>query len=346
MEQLHQNFLKKAQDFAKPDDVDINDSSSELFVPTSPDKFFDKVQDLKIEGTEDVFRVYQINPEEKKTVFVFHHGAGLSGLSYALLSEHLKSLNNNQCGILCYDCRGHGKTHTSNDEDLSLGTLSQDLVNICNALYPDPTTEFILVGHSLGGAIVADVASKQMLKKIFGLIVIDVVEGTALESLVHMQNVLLGRPTSFKSETEAIKWSITSHTIRNIESAKISVPSQLRKISGKTGDRYIWRANLTASEKYWEEWYKGLSDKFLSTKAPKLLIIASPDRLDKPLTIGQMQGKFQMEIFPECGHLMNEDAPDKIAAVLNDFYSRNKVFIPKRFNIPLRPSNRATAPKK
>jgi len=45
-----------------------------------------------------------------------------------------------------------------------------------------------------------------MLKKIFGLIVIDVVEGTALESLVHMQTVLMGRPASFKSEAEAIKW--------------------------------------------------------------------------------------------------------------------------------------------
>jgi len=104
-------------------------------------------------------------------------------------------------------------------------------------------------------------------------------------------------------------------------------------------------------------------------------LLLGPDRLDKPLTIGQMQGnhsilninninnnninnnnfyykkkillgKFQMEIFPECGHLMNEDAPDKLASVLNDFYNRNKVFIPKRFNIPLRPSNRATAPPK
>jgi len=344
MEQLHQNFIRKSGGFASP--PMMRPPSSELFEPTSPDKFFDKVQKLKIEGTEDVFQVYQINPEEKKTVFVFHHGAGLSGLSYALLTQYLKEFNNNQCGILCYDCRGHGQTHTSNDEDLSLGTLSQDLVNICNALYPDPTTEFILVGHSLGGAIVSNVASKQMLKKIFGLIVIDVVEGTALESLVHMQNVLLSRPTSFKSEKEAIEWSITSHTIRNVESAKISVPSQLAKIEGKTGVKYIWRTNLSASEKYWEEWYQGLSEKFLSTKAPKLLFIASPDRLDKPLTIGQMQGKFQMEIFPECGHLMNEDAPDKLATVLNDFYNRNKVFIPKRFNIPLRPSNRATAPQK
>jgi len=46
--------------------------------------------------------------------------------------------------------------------------------------------------------------------------------------------------------------SITSHTIRNVESAKISVPSQLAKIESKTGTKYIWRTNLSASEKYWE----------------------------------------------------------------------------------------------
>ena len=37
-------------------------------------------------------------------------------------------------------------------------------------------------------------------------------------------------------------------------------------------------------------WYAGLSAKFLSVPAAKLLILAGPDRLDKPLMIGQMQG--------------------------------------------------------
>ncbi|KAL6632014.1 hypothetical protein U3516DRAFT_886822 [Neocallimastix sp. 'constans'] len=58
MEQLHQNFLKKSQDFAVPDEIPSSNSGG-LFEPTSPDKFFDKVQDLKIEGTEDIsFYVY------------------------------------------------------------------------------------------------------------------------------------------------------------------------------------------------------------------------------------------------------------------------------------------------
>jgi hypothetical protein len=37
-------------------------------------------------------------------------------------------------------------------------------------------------------------------------------------------------------------------------------------------------------------WFKDLSLKFLSVKAGRLLILAGTDRLDKTLTIGQMQG--------------------------------------------------------
>jgi protein phosphatase methylesterase 1 len=41
---------------------------------------------------------------------------------------------------------------------------------------------------------------------------------------------------------------------------------------------------------YWEGWFKGLSKLFLSTRMPKLLLLAGIDRLDKELTIAQMQG--------------------------------------------------------
>jgi hypothetical protein len=37
-------------------------------------------------------------------------------------------------------------------------------------------------------------------------------------------------------------------------------------------------------------WFDGLSNKFLATRAAKLLILAGTDRLDKPLTIGHIQG--------------------------------------------------------
>ena len=37
-------------------------------------------------------------------------------------------------------------------------------------------------------------------------------------------------------------------------------------------------------------WVKGLSNKFLGSRAGKLLLLAGTDRLDRALMIGQMQG--------------------------------------------------------
>lgn len=88
----------------------------------------------------------------------------------------------------------------------------------------------------------------------------------------------------------------------------------------------------------------GLSKKFLEATGGKLLLLAGTDRLDKELMIGQMQGgskhpyapcsavqglialsagKYQLQVFPEAGHFIQEDQPGKTAMVLADFYRRN-----------------------
>ena len=38
-------------------------------------------------------------------------------------------------------------------------------------------------------------------------------------------------------------------------------------------------------------WFVGLSQQFLASSVPKLLLLAGVDRLDKELTVGQMQGE-------------------------------------------------------
>ncbi|KAM9846232.1 LOW QUALITY PROTEIN: protein phosphatase methylesterase 1 [Aulostomus maculatus] len=87
---------------------------------------------------------------------------------------------------------------------------------------------------------------------------------------------------------------------------------------------FTWRVDLSKTEKYWEGWFKGLSALFLSCPVPKLLLLAGVDRLDKDLTIGQMQGKFQMQVLPQCGHAVHEDAPEKVADALAAFMVRHK----------------------
>lgn len=47
-------------------------------------------------------------------------------------------------------------------------------------------------------------------------------------------------------------------------------------------------------------WYEGLSDAFLGVKVPKVLMLAGTDRLDRTLTIGQMQGRFQLVLLPQA----------------------------------------------
>ena len=47
--------------------------------------------------------------------------------------------------------------------------------------------------------------------------------------------------------------------------------------------------NLSASEKYWQGWFNGMSGLFLSGSTPKLLLLAGPDRLDTELTVAHMQ---------------------------------------------------------
>jgi protein phosphatase methylesterase 1 len=83
-----------------------------------------------------------------------------------------------------------------------------------------------------------------------------------------------------------------------------------------------WRTNLHRTSEYWDEWYRGLSKDFLSVQANKLLILASTDRLDKKLMIGQMQGKFQFEIVQSAGHSVHEDQPKRVALLLWTFLLR------------------------
>ena len=60
----------------------------------------------------------------------------------------------------------------------------------------------------MGGAVAARCAAQlhETLETIVGLIVIDVVEGTAMDALQSMYCVLSSRPKSFPSLKNAIEW--------------------------------------------------------------------------------------------------------------------------------------------
>ncbi|KAK5710745.1 Protein phosphatase methylesterase 1 [Elasticomyces elasticus] len=287
--------------------------------------------DYEDEKQQAQYHVYFTPPTDVKKgpLFVCHHGAGASGLSFALFAQHLRQKLPN-AGLLSLQARGHGSVVMDLDTgkesiDYSLRTLTADALSMITLTQKkvawSQLPPCVLVGHSLGGAIVTQLAADYAIgNAMLGYCVIDVVEGSAMEAMQHMRTYLNSRPTSFDSIDEAIQWHIRSRTLRNSESAHASVPSLFVKTAAGT---YTWRADYEATAPYWEEWFKGMSAKFLAGRGAKELILAGTDRLDRELMIGQMQGKFQLVVVPEAGHFVQEDVPEKTAQLLIDFFKRN-----------------------
>ncbi|GMK55005.1 hypothetical protein CspeluHIS016_0200610 [Cutaneotrichosporon spelunceum] len=300
--------------------------------PLSASEFFMQALEVVPPGRDTTFRAYLSPPtaspapnqRNKQGSYLFcHHGGGAGALGFAPLAKEVLARSGGELGVFAYDARGHGKTRGGNDKDLSLQTLLDDLVAVVEQMWDDPKTApaLILLGHSMGAAPIVHAAPVLQDKgyTIAGVCVLDAVEGTAIESLHLMKAILSKRPTSFPSVAEAIGWHVTSGTIRNETSARVSVPS----LVVPSGNAVVWRTDLLATEPYWEDWYTGLSQKFLAVKCARFLCLARQDRLDRDLMVGQMQGKFQQEVMQDVGHYLHEDDPATLAKTLVTFWRRN-----------------------
>ncbi|KAA0187987.1 Protein phosphatase methylesterase, partial [Fasciolopsis buskii] len=376
------------------------------YEPVRWNEYFNIRDDIELES--GTFRIYRRGVEGPLLFFI--HGGGFSALTWAVLSATITEQVKCQC--LAVDMRGHGDTSCQDDEDLSVDTLSKDVIKIIFAMYPTEAPPIVLVGHSLFYP-----------KTEFEL------RRSALNSLQGMTAFLRSRPQSFYSLSQAIEWSVRSSQLRNLQSARVSFPGQLKRIeTGETATyelesgvaliscsattesrphlsrpgtksegahrlpgmaedemaereeadetisnapggnshssrscelshdtvnhvaqsagppdaltissgspatapsnrvtdatlgaankpQYTWRIDLMRTQQFWHEWFAGLSSLFLSIPEPKLLLLAGVDRLDKELTIGQMQGKFQVRVFPKSGHAVQEDAPDLVGLI-------------------------------
>jgi protein phosphatase methylesterase 1 len=141
------------------------------------------------------------------------HGAGHSAMSFAALAEKLKSKNT----VIAFDFRGHGHHFAENEADLSQASLMNETFEVLN--YVEKTHKnrsIILLGHSMGGSIACKVAYKieqemkdhVLYKAVVALFVIDVVEGTAMEALPFMEQVIHQRPTEFRDQISVIKFGL------------------------------------------------------------------------------------------------------------------------------------------
>jgi protein phosphatase methylesterase 1 len=114
--------LSAADCFQEALQVDLDDSegnsdqSTFRIYYTSPRKTSSKssrMDTLKAEDLDSLSLPDAIESSDTDsiagTVFFFHHGAGYSALSYALVAKHMTELSKGEAGVLAFDCRGHGE---------------------------------------------------------------------------------------------------------------------------------------------------------------------------------------------------------------------------------------------
>lgn len=235
--------------------------------------------------------------------------------------------------VMTYDQRCHGRsTFAGGEEQLSIEVLMRDFLDVLQYAKKElhPESAFFVLGHSLGGAVVARALSsdKAALDRISGVVLLDVVEGTAQLSLQHMSAFLRNRPNTFPEVKDAETWFLRMGGMHSPQGAEVSVPPLLCRSSDPR--LWQWRTDLRKMEGVWDEWFTGLDEAFVSLPCAKMLCTANAERLDKALTVAQMQGKFQFEVIGNgCGHYLMDDATATVVAKVRRFVKRNEVLAQK-----------------
>jgi protein phosphatase methylesterase 1 len=237
-------------------------------------------------------------------VVICVHGAGHSGLSFSLLAKSLRGI----IPFIAIDLKCHGDTPGDESLDLGLDSLVADVLGFCQQVRPE-NSHLILLGHSLGGSIIAKVACQM---KVSSTIVIDTIEGTAVESMPYMKQVLEIRPKSFRSPDACIEYVHTAGEMSNRDSAVVSCGGRFKEVDGY----WYWRTELMKCEKDWIGWFQGFAASYLGNESYKVLVLPDINRLDTPFTIAHMSGKFQLEVILNTNHCVHEDDPKHMATML------------------------------
>lgn len=236
--------------------------------------YFQYKEFVKLDERNFEFNTYYSLPKNTSSstvpIFIFHHGAGSSGLSFANLSKIIYERNKGNCGCFSFDARGHGKTRpidSSKEVKYDRATFVEDFKQLINSFYENhllaltETTKLslIFVGHSLGGSICTFTypeLSKNIQKQILGVAMFDIVEEAAILALQKIQHFLTVTPNVFGSYKEALDWHINHELSKNKSSAEIAVPALFHKT--KLG-KVVRITNLNDFAPYWDTWFVKLS---------------------------------------------------------------------------------------
>ena len=257
------------------------------------------------ETSDGVGLIYQDLGSVSAMPVVLCHGLAAAGLQFEADAAHFVRKGYR---VLVPDLRGHGLSGvpiTMRDEDFSITRMARDLVEMLD----DAGVESVnWVGNSLGGILALSLVGTDP-RRLASLATF----GTAytLDLPPFLPHML---PLVYAALGPGLTAAITARTTsRNVEAQEL-VASILREFSpraGKAVGANVRKYDLIANARAYE--------------APILLIRCGLDHAVNralPRTLDAMADRlnFTLADIPEGGHCANLDAPEKLYAILENFW--------------------------
>jgi len=247
---------------------------------------------------------YKSNNNKKKNVVIFLHGLHSSSLSFVNLLQTLEDKIN----YIAIDLPTHGKSFKM---QLSIEGIGEEIISF---IKEKGLSEVSIVGHSLGGAVGAYVASKIDIKN---LVLIDPYNPFILEiaSVASLAKVIAP-----KSEASLIK--IFEKMIPNNSLApQFAKYTWAHMKNNAKNFAYLLNKQLL-SEKYALE----LKKIFLKIKAKNITLINMEKDIVVPLkstikTFELLKGS-EMHVIKDLGHSPQHSHPDKVKEIILEILNK------------------------
>jgi pimeloyl-ACP methyl ester carboxylesterase len=226
-------------------------------------------------------------------VVLVHSLAGASA-HWARQLQHLRSGRR----AVALDLRGHGASDPPQDHDYSISALAGDIAAAVDAL---GITNFVLVGHSLGGGVALSYAGAhpERVTRLF-----------LLDPIGDGKQIPAEQADSFLSQLEA-----------DFDNVIQGYWTQIAGPDPRVRDRLLADLRATPRETILRAFPEGLRfdpDPALAAYHGPLLSVVTPHN-DQPFSLHRLGKGFPHRIVTGTGHWIQLDRPEEVNRILDEF---------------------------
>lgn len=251
---------------------------------------------LQIKGIDVQIAKSEVDVPEEALSILFVHGAGENASVWDAQESHLRS----RFSVYRIELPGHGGSNGSGEEEIH--AYSRWVQMALEKLFP--SKPHVLVGHSMGGAIILDLATNPR-KAMKGIVLMATGAKLGVTSLIFQ--MLEENPDKFFKSVEQIAFG--TETPQDVRERVIQAMRRCRpSVIGK---------DFRACNRF------DIRDRLGEIHIPTLIISGEEDQLT-PLKYSEyLREKIassRLVVIPKAGHVVMAERPERVNQALEEFF--------------------------